>query len=144
MALTLAERFEAKVLRQDGDLCHPWVGTLHEGYGEIRINYKKELAHRVAWFLHHGTWPVGILRHTCDKPRCVRISHLIDGTRGQNSRDMVLRGRSKRGQRWNTVLSSSDLLLIRQLDGKMPKAELAEKFGVSESMIYKVLSGLRR
>jgi hypothetical protein len=46
----------------------------------------------LAW----GPVPPGkIVRHTCDNPPCVNPLHLMNGTSADNSRDMVLRGRTR-------------------------------------------------
>lgn len=39
--------------------CEEWTGFLHaEGYGLLYVDRKKTLAHRYAFFLGHGRWPV--------------------------------------------------------------------------------------
>ena len=94
---TLPERFAAKVIKGDG--CWRWSAKKNNaGYGMIRpTNSQKdgfELAHRVSWVLAHGPIPEGMLvLHACDNPECTNPAHLWLGTHGDNSRDMMQKGR---------------------------------------------------
>lgn len=73
--------------------CIEWTkGTDAKGYGVQRYRGKFQRSHRVAFFEAHGYWP-NICRHTCDNPPCINPEHLLDGTRGDNIRDAVERGR---------------------------------------------------
>lgn len=62
---------------------------------------RESSASRVAWMLHHQLpIPDGlVVRHTCDNGWCCNPAHLLLGTPAENSRDMVERGRSARGDR---------------------------------------------
>lgn len=76
--------------------CWEWQGaTTSGGYGVIRSREGKKpmlLAHRVmlSWVL--GRRPK-MVRHLCDNPRCVRPSHLKEGTQQENIRDAIEAGR---------------------------------------------------
>lgn len=75
--------------------CHIWTGCTNEhGYGKFGLLGKVERAHRVAFFLAHGRWPEPCALHRCDTPACVRLAHLFEGTKADNSRDMTAKGRS--------------------------------------------------
>jgi hypothetical protein len=91
----LSERFLKKVKKfQDG--CWEWTGATNtKGYGQIRVGEKKgnALAHRVAWFLEYGKWPELHVLHRCDNSKCVRISHLFEGTQKDNMMDASIKGR---------------------------------------------------
>lgn len=79
--LTLRERFDTKWEADDG--CHIWTAELSAGgYGRISVNSRPELAHRVAYELHHGAIPHGqVVRQTCGNPLCVHPEHVVAETR---------------------------------------------------------------
>ena len=93
----LAERFWSKVaIIDDEDSCWLWqarIGT--HGYGEFKLNGKKETSHRVAYELTNGeiegTYDVC---HQCDNRMCCRPKHLDLGNRMYNMQDMVDKGRN--------------------------------------------------
>jgi len=76
----LADRFWAKV--EKTQKCWLWKGLKNgkAGYGMIYDNAtgKKELAHRVSWFLATGAYPTQPLLHKCDTPTCVNPDCLYD------------------------------------------------------------------
>ena len=93
------EQFWAHVRKSDG--CWLWTGYVdHRGYGRLTWrgqNYR--LAHRVSYELAHAD-PAGLcVCHRCDNPLCVRPEHLFLGTRADNNRDMVAKGRQAAGER---------------------------------------------
>jgi hypothetical protein len=75
--------------------CHLWTGFRNaDGYGRIAVRPGHRLVHRVAWEAVHGTIPGGmILMHICDNRRCCNPEHLKLGTRAENNRDRVKKGR---------------------------------------------------
>ena len=72
--------------------CVPWAGTIRsDGYGQLVIKRKAQLAHRVAWALEYGSYPDyprEVLDHLCRNRACVNVEHLEITTIGEN----VLRG----------------------------------------------------
>lgn len=97
---TAVDRFWAKVEKRATDQCWPWKGYLDRyGYGPFKSPIR-ETAHRFSYRLHKGEIPESlIVRHSCDNPRCVNPAHLLIGTFADNSRDMVERNRSAKGDR---------------------------------------------
>ncbi|MFE9735451.1 HNH endonuclease signature motif containing protein [Streptomyces sp. NPDC005863] len=93
---TLQDRFWSKV-RKAADSCWVWTASSRNGYGTIGTADGKQYAHRLSYVWHHGPIAEGlVVRHRCDNPLCVRPDHLELGTKADNSRDMVERGRSPR------------------------------------------------
>ncbi len=107
-----AVRFWSKVLStpvENDDCCWVWTGaTNSDGYGVIRCDGQLVYAHRVSYVMHGGELLDGeVVRHTCDNPPCVRPTHLVKGTVGQNIRDQWRRGRRAQslrglGGRWKS------------------------------------------
>jgi hypothetical protein len=75
--------------------CWLWTGaTDKDGYGQSFFMGIQHKAHRVAWFLETGEWPIPQGCHKCDNPSCVRFSHIFQGTPKNNTDDMVAKGRA--------------------------------------------------
>lgn len=77
--------------------CWEWTSVIgKDGYGVMKISKKNEGAHRVSWRLNKGEIPPGLcVLHRCDNPICVRPSHLFLGTKSDNTRDAIFKGRFK-------------------------------------------------
>lgn len=76
--------------------CVEWTGALSDtGYGCF-YDGRRYATHRYAWEQATGCRvPRGkCVLHRCDNRRCVRYAHLWIGTKKQNSRDMVAKGRA--------------------------------------------------
>jgi hypothetical protein len=91
--MRLEERFWMKVNRSGS--CWLWTaGTTVFGYGQFFIDGRLEGAHRVSWRLHFGNIPDDLcVLHRCDVPACVNPAHLFLGTKSDNARDSVAKGR---------------------------------------------------
>lgn len=92
----LEKRFWAKVDRSHGpEACWPWMASIAGfGYGRFNCGDKHiEAAHRVAWALAHGHPPKPCGLHVCDNPPCCNPAHLFEGTRADNTHDMMMKGR---------------------------------------------------
>lgn len=145
---TAASLLDRTVLTATG--CREWQGDRQkpEGYG--RVHFQREgvkvsvLAHRFIWELLHGALPTGrVVRHRCDNPACINPDHLVLGSPGENSRDMVERGRSLRGEKHNMVkLTAEQVATIKSTPNTYGSGrKLARAFGVSATTISAVRSG---
>lgn len=84
--------------------CLNWDMSLNaDGYGQVLYMGKIMKAHRVAYHMHHGHFPVHGACHTCDNPKCFNPHHLFDGDQRANMRDAAKKGRLDylRGPRHN-------------------------------------------
>lgn len=147
--ITLSERFWSKVTKThpSDDACWLWTKAVNQhGYGKFGIDGRWVLAHR--WIWEHTYGPIGSglnVLHHCDNPPCVRLSHLYLGTQSDNIRDRVLRNRNAaqlRGDRNpNTRLMQVQRHEVKRLyaQGQHTLNELAHQFGVSKSLIHKIV-----
>lgn len=127
------------------DACWPWTGSCQpSGYGQVYVNNSNCYGHVLSFEVHKGRIPTGmIVRHTCDNPPCVNPSHLVLGTKADNSRDMVRRGRSTRGERHpDAKLAANDVVAIRMryAAGGIRQKDLAAEYGVTRSNIDAIVN----
>ncbi len=140
--------FWEKVDRTRRTECWNWTAAMTcKGYGRFWISGKTFLgAHQVSWILANGLIPRGqCVLHKCDNPGCVNPDHLWLGTKGDNSLDMVSKGRSARGERnSHAQISEQTVQEIRKLfrDGTK-QVDLIRRFGISQGHIHKIVRGLR-
>lgn len=91
------EAFWAKA--QKTETCWLWSGSISktDGYGMYHRGQRKyTVAHRVAYEFAVGPIPTGmIIMHLCDNPPCVNPDHLRLGTKLDNNRDSLLKGRRR-------------------------------------------------
>lgn len=97
---TPAERLWRAVRRGKPDECWEWMKFVNShGYGMLAILTVKGrrpiLAHRLSWIISHGDPGTLCVLHKCDNRKCVNPAHLFLGTRPDNTRDMIAKGRQK-------------------------------------------------
>lgn len=76
--------------------CWLWTRSANNrGYGEVYPKGKgKTLAHRYSWLIYRGEIPANMcVLHRCDTPACVNPAHLFLGSKTDNIRDAVAKGR---------------------------------------------------
>jgi hypothetical protein len=126
-----------RVDQHETDECWPFVGAVNTyGYGQIRVDGKQELAHRLAFELATGISP-GLLLvcHRCDNPRCCNPSHLFLGSVADNAQDAANKGRLPGARKLTEELVRE----IRRLAANgVTYAELGRRFGVTAENISSV------
>ena len=127
--------------------CWEWVKTSRgNGYGCIAQDGRLLSAHRISFELYHGSVPEGaFVCHRCDNPKCVNPGHLFAGTPADNTRDMHEKGRcnAPSGPRHHAAkLSSEDVSAVRNASESL--SEIASRFGVDPSTVWKIKHGKRR
>jgi len=137
---SLEERLFEKV--EKTDTCWLWMGTkVRRGYGWLWVDAARGrgTAHRASWELVNGPVPAGLcVLHRCDVPACVRPDHLFLGTRTDNMRDMVAKGRRVKAV---AKLTPADVANVRARAAEgVRSAELARAHGVSRRAINAVIS----
>ncbi len=85
---TLEHRFGEKCWYNDITDCIEWMGSrCATGYGNIYVNGRMQLAHRVAYEWQRGPIPAGlVLDHLCRNEGCVNPDHLEAVTHIENVR----------------------------------------------------------
>jgi hypothetical protein len=135
--------------RPDLGPCWEWTAhVLDSGYGESTYKGKQMRAHRISFLIHTGTLTPGMcVCHKCDNRRCVNPLHLFEGTKKQNTHDMIEKGRDdlahpQPGELNGSVkLSSAQVLEIRSAykgeNGQ--QTSLAKQYGVSQAAIWNIV-----
>lgn len=142
------ERMMARTKHTDGG-CLEFTGSRSSGYGAIGVNRRPVRCHRIAWEHHHGPIPAGMfVCHRCDNKPCCNIDHLFLGTRDDNIRDMVEKGRQSHAtghpgsRNYRAKLTESDIRVIYDLAGSgWLHREIAAWLGVSRPLIGNILHG---
>ena len=174
MPRTLANRFWPKVdthgpiptHKPELGRCHQWVASIDSrGYGQIKREGGREAglerAHRVAFMLAHGRFPMPEGLHLCDNRRCVKAvadatgpAHVVEGTQTENMADASAKGRMCSGARRAAInrarglrgerhpgarLTAKAVALIRA--SSESGAALARRLGVHEQTVRDVRLG---
>jgi hypothetical protein len=131
-----------------------WIATAgyreRHGYRMFVLLGRLVRAHRLAFMATKGRIPVGmIVRHACDNCECVNPKHLLLGTKKDNSRDMVARGRASRwedrpGSPGHRLRRKLTLEQIGEIRGSQESSyALSERYAVSAVQIRRIRSGSR-
>ncbi len=105
MKKSITERIYKNIICDIKTQCWNWTGCLVRGYGQISINYKLQLVHRVIYQELCGPIPEDkpCVLHHCDNPKCCNPKHLYAGTQQDNINDREKRNRSNYAHGENTV-----------------------------------------
>jgi hypothetical protein len=98
ISLSLLDRLLNKIKIDNNTGCWIWQGGKNNlGYGMMRDGKKMRTAHRVSYEEHTQTKIPShlVVMHSCDTPLCVNPQHLSLGTRSDNSKDMMRKGRGR-------------------------------------------------
>jgi hypothetical protein len=138
-------RFWAKIDMSRGpDACWIWTASTNQrGYGHFvppRPHADKKIwqSHRLAWTIANGPIPIGLhVCHSCDNPPCCNPAHLWAGTRSDNMRDKLAKGRGRsrapKGEAHRDAVLTEDQvreIRARYAAGGIPYRVLAAEFGV--------------
>ena len=134
------------------DNCWIWCGSIsNKGYGQVRINGRTYLAHRISFAMHHGPIDDGIWAlHRCDIRRCVNPAHLFPGDASANMQDCANKGRLNfqthpfRGE--DHAQAKLTWEQVRQIRtefeaGGITKAALARRHGIGACQAGNILRG---
>lgn len=138
------EKFWSKIDKErssifyKGKRCWEWTLSCDtSGYGQMSINGKAQLVHRMSYEIHFGSFDKRLhVLHGCDNRRCVNPSHLWLGTNKDNVDDMNLKGRHANFQgelNPSCKLSDEQVYELRRRyeSGEKHIASLAREFGIS-------------
>ena len=127
--------------------CLEWQGTNSNGYGQLYIDGKMELVHRLAWRLWYGDIPDGmVIRHkVCDNTICVDVHHLAIGTQFDNVHDMIAKGRHVTAlgeSNGNAKLTDDDVrsILAEYATGNYTQKEIAKAYCVGHPAIHSIVN----
>lgn len=154
-------------VKRTPDSCWDWIGCVSgggesfrkkgTGYGVFDVHGRQMNAHRIAAALTFDKFDDSLwVLHLCDNPRCVRPSHLFQGTQIDNFNDALSKGRSfvgSEGQRAfasdryagagnpRAVLSADDVATIRRryATEDVSQESLASQYGVDQTHISRVV-----
>ena len=159
---SVKERFDEK-WEENEDGCWIWVaGRFNTGYGKFWYDGQSLGAHRISYRIYEGEIESdGItnpqVNHLCHVRECVNPEHLYVGSQKENVHDAIENGTFTRptggcgnpGPRDKNhpqvKLSQDEVKEIRSAyeSGNAYQTELAEKYGVSQSHISRLVNGER-
>lgn len=138
--------------------CWEWNGYRNPaGYGMLAVGQFKNgdpkrpipmLAPRAAYAAWVSPLELHqVVCHRCDNPPCINPGHLFTGTRAINNADMAAKLRTSNGERHpDTKLTDAQVDEVRRryAAGGILQRELAEEYGVAQSLISFLINRRRR
>jgi len=115
--------------------CWNWLlSTDKDGYGQVTVKRKQQHAYTYYYIERFGRIPDGlVLDHLCRNRKCVNPDHLEAVTPTENMR---------RGCQTRLSLRSAEIIRQKVSMG-YKQLEVAKEFGVSQSLISRVVTGER-
>lgn len=124
--------------------CWLWLGSINRsGYGMLNVKGWPFIASRAFHVLHIGPIPEGHeVCHRCDTPCCVNPGHLFAGTKSDNQRDAVRKGRNRqpRGEN-NTFAVLTEKQVLQIYSDTRHQRLIAADFNVHRTTVNLVQSG---
>jgi hypothetical protein len=136
--------------RYGGDDCIPWPFEVSKttGYGIVHSNGRRRNASRVMCEEAHGPAPSSKhdAAHSCGNGdlACMNRNHLRWATKIENSADAKRHGTWNHGESVpSSVLTRDQVIEIRRIGRTLPQQDIADRFGVRDSTISRILAGKR-
>lgn len=142
---TKLDRLMNKIYRNESNECWEWMGSKRNGYGFISINNHIEYTHRISYELFIGKIPEDMcVLHRCDNPPCNNPDHLFLGTKGDNIRDCISKGRNNVASGEKSGRAKLTFNQVRKIrfdykKGGISQRELAKIFGVGKTIIGNIV-----
>lgn len=154
---SMSDHIWANAYPEPNSGCWLWTGAISTGrcggYGVIRFGSRRtkltqQRAHRVSYETFIGEIQDGMcVCHKCDVRSCVNPDHLFLGTKEDNARDMVSKGRWKTGFHGGIAsglakLTDASVVIVRDMhrDG-ISQRKIALSLGINQAQISRILNG---
>ena len=142
--LRLKDRI-AKKIEPNPNGCWLWTGAMNrQGYAWFQFRHHRVMVHKFVYEVCVATIPDGLfVLHNCpagDNPTCCNPAHLWLGTKGDNIRDCVKKGRHPDAKIKPEQVEEIRRRLAVGRHGIVK--QLAEEYGVKPTTICKIRKGL--
>ena len=132
----------------EGDDCLIWpFYRMRDGRPQVRFQRRTQYVSNIVCLLAHGPQPAKHeTAHVCGNGHlgCVNPKHLYWATREQNMADRVRHGGGNgRERNGNAKLTERDVEEMRSLKGKLTQRQIADRFGIRQPAVSRILSGAR-
>ena len=120
--------------------CWPVVTNFGpDGYGILRVNGRKERAHRMMFSLYYVGLEAPVVRHICNNPGCINPAHLRAGTPKDNAMDRVFfqRGGNLKGVNNGRAKLTEEQVREIRASGESG-VELAQRYGITGVMVSRI------
>lgn len=123
--------------------CWPVIKNIgKDGYGILRVNGRKERAHRIMFSLYFPNVDAPVVRHKCNNTGCINPAHLREGTPHDNALDRMLSGRGgdlRGSNNGRAKLTNEQVMKIRV--STRSGADIGRDLGISKAMACRIKRG---